>query len=53
MAVKTMIPRRDDDTLRIDDSDELVVVENFGGLQVSNLVYAHARTLYTYRTVVW
>ena len=33
-----MIPRRDDDTLRIDDSDELVVVENFGGLQDGEFV---------------
>ena len=32
MEIKPLMPRRGDDTLRIDDSDELVVMENFGSL---------------------
>ena len=32
MEIKDLIPRRGNDTLRIDDSDELVVMENYGAL---------------------
>ena len=32
MEIKDLIPRRGTDTLRIGDSDELVVMENFGAL---------------------
>jgi len=32
MEIKDLIPRRGTDTLRIGDSDELVVMENFGVL---------------------
>ena len=37
MEVKDLIPRRGTDTLRIDDSDELVVMENFGMLPKGKL----------------
>ena len=32
MEIKPLMPRRGDDTLRIDDSDDLVVIENIGVL---------------------
>ena len=32
MEIKPLTPRRGDDTLRIDDSDDLVVIENLGAL---------------------
>ena len=32
MEIKPLLPRRGDDTLRIDDSDDLVVIENVGKL---------------------
>ena len=37
MEIKDLIPRRGTDTLRIDDSDELVVMENFGMLPKGKL----------------
>ena len=37
MEIKDLIPRRGADTLRIDDSDELVVMENFGALPQGEL----------------
>ena len=37
MTVKDLIPRKGVDTLRIDDSDELVVMENFGALPKGKL----------------
>ena len=37
MEIKDLIPRRGSDTLRIDDSDELVVMENFGMLPKGKL----------------
>jgi AraC-like DNA-binding protein len=32
MEIKALLPRRGEDTLRIDDSDDLVVIENIGAL---------------------
>ena len=37
MEIKNLIPRRGNDTLRIGDSDELVVMENFGSLPKGEL----------------
>ena len=37
MEIKTLIPRGGDDTLRIGDSDDLVVMENFGALPKGKL----------------
>ena len=37
MEIKDLIPRRGTDTLRIGDSDELVVMENFGSLPKGKL----------------
>ena len=37
MEIKNLIPRRGNDTLRIGDSDELVVMENFGMLPKGKL----------------
>lgn len=37
MEIKNLIPRSGPDTLRIDDSDELVVMENFGMLPKGKL----------------
>ena len=37
MEIKDLIPRRGVDTLRVDDSDELVVMENFGALPQGEL----------------
>lgn len=37
MTIKDLIPRKGVDTLRIDDSDELVVMENFGALPKGKL----------------
>ena len=37
MEIKDLIPRRGTDTLRIGDSDELVVMENFGSLPKGEL----------------
>ena len=34
MEVKPLMPRRGEGTLRIDDSDDLVVIENMDGLPV-------------------
>ena len=37
MEIKNLIPRKGNDTLRIGDSDELVVMENFGSLPKGEL----------------
>lgn len=38
MHVKALLPRHGDDTLRIGDSDDLVVVENFGTMPKGDLM---------------
>ena len=38
MPIKALLPRHGDGTLRIDDSDDLVVMENFGAMPKGNVM---------------